>query len=116
MSLSDIKRLLINSLDEVDLHKVPDLLEKEGLSYDFSPDFTQKVLNAIFPLQIKVYREIEFSKYLSFVFSRVALSGIAAILVLLLSIFLMEGSLSVNSLLGLNDGFDESIVYLLTGN
>jgi hypothetical protein len=54
-------------------------------------------------------------KSLNFVFNRIALTGIAAIIVLLISIFLMEGSLSFNSFLGLSDSYDESIVCLLTG-
>jgi hypothetical protein len=53
---------------------------------------------------------------MNFAFYRVALTGVAAIVLLLISIFLMEGSLSFNSFLGLKDNYDESIVCLLTGN
>jgi len=34
----------------------------------------------------------------------------------LISIFVIQGSLSFDSFLGLGDSYDESIVYLLTGN
>ena len=61
-------------------------------------------------------RDIEFVKSLNYVFYRIALPGVAAILLLLISIFLMEGSLSLNSFLGLGNSNDESIIYLLTGN
>jgi hypothetical protein len=53
---------------------------------------------------------------MSSVFYRIALTGVAAIAILLISIFLMEGSLSFNSFLGLSDNYSESIVCLLTGN
>jgi hypothetical protein len=49
-------------------------------------------------------------------FYRVAITGIAAIVVLLISIFIMEGSFSFNSFLGLKDNYSESIICLLTGN
>jgi hypothetical protein len=53
---------------------------------------------------------------MNFAFYRIALTGVAAIIVLLVSIFLREGSFSFNSFLGLSDNYDESIVCLLTGN
>jgi hypothetical protein len=74
------------------------------------------VLDKLFLAGLSVSREVEFMKSMNFVFSRIALTGVAAIVVLLISIFLMEGSLSFNSFLGLNDSYDESIVCLLTGN
>jgi hypothetical protein len=46
----------------------------------------------------------------------VALTGVAAIVILLISIFFVEGSISLNSLLGIGDTYDESIICLLTGN
>ncbi len=66
--------------------------------------------------ELTINREVEFVKYMNFAFYRIALTGIAAIVILLISIFLMQGSLSFNSLLGLNDNYNESIVCLLTGN
>jgi hypothetical protein len=53
---------------------------------------------------------------MNYVFYRIALTGVAAIVILLISIYLMEGSVSINSFLGLGDTYDESIVCLLTGN
>jgi hypothetical protein len=117
MNSSEIKRLLISSLDsDVDPAAVSGILEKEGISYDFSKGFSDKVLNRIFSAGLTVTREIEFVRSMNFAFYRIALTGVAAIVVLLVSIFLMEGSLSFNSFLGLSDSYDESIVCLLTGN
>jgi hypothetical protein len=91
-------------------------LEDEGVSYDFSKGFGDKVLNRIFSTGLTVITEVEFLKTMKFAFYRIALTGVAAIVILLISIFLMEGSLSFNSFLGLGDSYDESIVCLLTGN
>ena len=117
MNSSEIKKMLINLLNsDTDLSVVSRKLEEEGISYDFSKGFGDKVLNRIFSTGLTVTREVEFVKSMNFAFYRIALTGVAAILVLLISIFLMEGSLSLNSFLGLSDSYDESIVCLLTGN
>lgn len=117
MNSSDIRKLLINLLKEdSDPGKISERLEKEGISYDFSAGFTEKVLTRAFAVRSVFSRETELIKYLNLAFSRIAITGIAAIIVLLISIFIMEGSLSVNSILGLSDNYDEGIVYLLTGN
>ena len=117
MSTSDIKKLIIRSLDaDSDTVEVFGKLEEAGVSYNFSQNFGDKVLGKLFSAGIAVSREVEFVKYMNFAFYRVALTGVAAIVVLLISIYLMEGSLSLNSFLGLNDNYDESIVCLLTGN
>jgi hypothetical protein len=117
MNSSEIKKLLISSLNtDGDTAEVSARLEREGISYDFSEDFTDKVLNKIYETKVKVSREVDFVKSLNIAFYRIALTGVAAIVVLLISIFLMEGSLSFNSFLGLSDSYDETIVSLLTGN
>ncbi|MBK7132884.1 MAG: hypothetical protein IPH69_08740 [Bacteroidales bacterium] len=117
MNSSEIKKLLISSIStDADPSEVSARLEKEGISYDFSKDFTDKVLDRIFETKVVVTREIDFVRSLNFAFYRIALTGVAAIVVLLISIFLMEGSLSFNSFLGLSDSYDETIVSLLTGN
>jgi hypothetical protein len=117
MNPSEIKNLMISALDaDTDAAEVSRVVEEEGISYNFNPDFGDKVLNKIFSAGIAVNREIEFVKYLNFAFYRVALAGVAAIVLLVISIFLMDGSFSLNSFLGLSDNYNESIVCLLTGN
>jgi hypothetical protein len=116
MEASEIKKLLTSQVGDSSTEEISMRLEAGGIAYDFSNGFTSGVLNRIFSPETKVIREIEFSRYLNIAFSRVALTGVAAIVLLLISIFLMDGSLSLNSLLGINDSYDESIVCLLTGN
>jgi hypothetical protein len=116
MNISQIKELMISSLNpDTDANRVSGKLEEAGISYNFSPHFKDKVLDKLFTASSKINREVEFVKCMNFAFYRVALTGVAAIVVLLISIFFMEGSLSLNSFLGLSDNYNESIVCLLTG-
>lgn len=116
MKPSEIKELIISSLySDTDTVDVSSKLEQEGVIYDFKEGFCQAVTERIFPVALKVKQEIEFLRYMNFAFKSIAISGVAAIVVLLISIFIMEGSISINSFLGLKDNYDESIVCLLTG-
>lgn len=116
MNKSEIKNLIINLMDaKTDTSEAPVILENEGLDYNFSKAFGDKVLDKLFSAGLHT-KQVEFVKYMNFAFYRVALTGVAAIIILLISIFLREGSLSFNSFLGLSDNYNESIVSLLTGN
>jgi hypothetical protein len=117
MNTSDIKNIMISSLKEdADAVEVSERLREAGVTYDFSSDFTDKVIGRLASAGLKINRELEFFRYMNLTFYRVAFTGVAAIVILLISIFFMEGSLSFNSFLGLSDNYDESIVSLLTGN
>lgn len=117
MDSTDIKELIIKSLNSgADSTEAARKLNEMSLSFDFSNGFSDRIIQRISVPVKKLTREMEFVKYLNFAFYRIALTGVAAIIVLMISIFLMEGSLSLNAFLGLTDSYDESIVYLLTGN
>jgi hypothetical protein len=117
MKKSDIKDLIISSLDEgADAEKISARLEDEGVEYSFNHGLADKVLDHIFLAGAILKRETDFVRNLNFAFRSIALSGVAAIIFLIISIFIMEGKISVNSFLGLKDNYDESIVCLLTGN
>lgn len=116
MNSSEIRKLIISSLEnDTDNGMVASELQ-EALSYDFSEGFVERVLNKIFNEEQVVKRQFEFERSFNLAFYRIALTGVAAIVMLLISLFLKEGSLSFDSLLGLSDGYSESIVCLLTGN
>jgi hypothetical protein len=117
MKRSELKKLIINSLShEEQTDGFTGRLEEAGVDYSFKPDFRDKVLDRLFTAGYVVNREIEFVRSWNLAFYRIALTGVAAIVVLLISIYAMEGSFSFNSLLGISDSYDESIVCLLTGN
>ncbi len=114
---SELKDLIITSLNaDADAEDVSSKIEEAGVSFDFKEGFGEKVLDRIFAARAVVTREVDFVRSFNLAFYRIALTGVAAIVVLLVSIFLMEGSLSFNSFIGLSNSYDESIVCLLTGN
>lgn len=116
MKLSEFNNTLINSLDaDNDSVEISEILQKTVDSYDFSMSFKDKVLQRLLYAGRSEYREREFVKSLNFVLYRMALPGVAAVVLLMISIFLMEGSFTINSFLGLSDNYNESIVCLLTG-
>lgn len=117
MKPSEIKKLIIGSTDkETDTGKISGILEDAGVSFDFRNGFAEKITDRIFSGILSVKREVEFTRNMSSVFYRIAITGIAAIVILMISIFIMQDSFSFNSFLGLRNGYDESIVYLITGN
>ena len=71
---------------------------------------------SFFQQEMTVNREVEFVKYMNFAFYRIALTGVAAIVILLISIFFYGRISSLNSFLGISNNYDESIICLLTGN
>jgi len=117
MKPSEINKRMISSLD-ADYDTAAGLadLEEAGVYCDFNTDFEEKVLGRVFNSSKKETREVEFVRSMTLVFYRIALTGVAAIVLMLISIFLMEGSLSFNSFLGLGNSYDESTICLLTGN
>ncbi len=91
-------------------------LEDAGANYSFSYGFRDKVIDRIYSASLTVNREVDMVRSMNTVFYRIALTGAAAIIIMLISIFLSQGSLSFNSFLGLSDNYNESIVCMLTGN
>lgn len=117
MKPEEIKKLITSSLDaDTDTARFADQLETDSLSYDFSEDFSSRVIDKIFNVRMKATREIEFVRNMNFAFTRIALTGVAAIVILLISIFIAEGSISINSVLGISNPDVEGVVCLLTGN
>ena len=114
MKNKEIKSLIINSLGkENDNGKITlELLEK--VDYDFKKGFEKNVLAKI--LDRGKFIRYEFDKRLRFAFKSVSIAAAAAIILMMISIFLNEGNLSVDSLLGVEDGYSESIVYVLMGD
>jgi len=117
MNASEIKGIMLRSLDkDADPVEVAEIVERETGSVDFKAGFSDRVLARLAKPATAVVREVDFIRSMNIAFYRIAITGVAAIVLLLISIFLMEGSLSFNSFLGLSGTNDDSIVYLLTGN
>ena len=116
MDKSDIKFFLISSLDaDADLNKVNQEMETVNRMYDFSDSFNDRLRAKLFSRSLE-NPKIEFFRTISWAFPRIALTGVAAIILLLISIFMMEDSFSFNTILGLSESYDENIISMLTGN
>jgi hypothetical protein len=116
LNSSDLRKLIISSLEnETDNNRYSAELQEE-LAYDFDMGFEERVIDTIFRDLPLINAKPEFERRFNLAFYRIAFSGAAAIVILLVSLFLKEGYLSFDSLLGLSDGYSESLVCLLTGN
>jgi hypothetical protein len=117
MNKNEFKELVISLMNEnSEPGKIRKSIESAGVHFEFSNGFHGKVMERIYSIAAVVQKESEFARSLAFVFYKIALPGIAAIIILLISIYLMEGSFSINSFLGLGSNNEESIICLLTGN
>jgi len=120
MENSELKELIVNSLDSnADPAEAINRLQAEGVSFSFSEDVVGRVLDAVTATGLIALNDNdndnEIAGSIRTIFYRIAIGGIAAILILFVSIVLSEGSFSLNSLLGLSNTYDESIISLLTG-
>ena len=115
MKPSKIKELMIRSLDEdANASEIAESFEREGLSFDFSEDFENKVFDELFGKSINVENENTiFSKSFLSLCNKVSMVGAAAIIIFIISIFFTQGEVSLNSLFGLGNVYDEGMIYLL---
>lgn len=116
MKNPEITELIVHSLDsDADPAEACRKLLDKGVLYTFSEGFVDRVLKAIMKTGSLVREEIEIAASIQNIFYRIAFAGAAAIFLLYVSIVFAEGSFSLNSLLGLSNNYDESIICLLTG-
>ncbi|PID89809.1 MAG: hypothetical protein CSB01_00080 [Bacteroidia bacterium] len=81
---------------------------------DFKPFFKERLQAKIEKINSEEYAENVFINNLSIAFAKVLYSGLAALVLILISIFITTGSLSIDSLLGLESISSEEITaYLL---
>lgn len=106
---------LVNALTEDALtgEGTDETLSSLRQSYAFRQGFRERVMEAVMTIpSARPYDD--FSLRLSSLFMKVAVSGVAAIVILAISVFLSWGNVSFDSLLGLGDVTDESMITLLT--
>jgi hypothetical protein len=114
MKREEANELVLRSLTEDISVKDRELIESELLvDSSFSYGFVDRVINRIETLKRPSFFRPEFIRSMDIGFRRVALTGVAAILVLTLSILLNQGSLSYDTLLGIDNMVDDSLVSLL---
>jgi hypothetical protein len=117
MNKQEVKSLLLRSLDkDCNPEEISRITEDAGISYEFSEGFTDKVFDRIYNSGKSIINRTDFIRSMNLVFYRITLTGIAAIILLLLSILIGQGTFTFDSFLGLGNGNDESIICLITGN
>ncbi len=128
--MDNLKDLLIRSLDDEALTQEEQQLlnsalatgenlvrEKQELEKmrqilsDYSPRFSQGFSGRTLE---KAFADSTESNNLYFLFKRFALSGVAAIIILLVSVYLTDGSFSLNALLGLSDLTTDNLLLALS--
>lgn len=117
METEELKDLILRSLErDLPPGSLHHKLEEAGVSYRFKDGFTELIIERLISGDSVLSSESEFFSNMRLAFYRVALTGIAAIILLLISMLLGQGTLSLDSVLGLGNLHDESIICLMTGN
>ena len=83
--------------------------------YDFDAGFTGRVMQRLEAIEPgRLYEGVILS--MNSLFLRIAVTGVAAIILLAVSVFLSGGNLSFETLLGLGNTTEEGMISLLSGN
>jgi hypothetical protein len=114
MKKEGLKELLLRSLTEEITEKDRKLLEEKAIpEYKFSSSFSEIAMSRIAGGMAGTSMRPEKLRMWNKAFVRIALSGAAIIIILIVSILLTQGSLSYDTLLGLDSSVDEGLVSLL---
>ena len=118
-ALSDEEQLALNQgletsaelrKEQAKLQKIRDLVSEQ--SPEFEPFFAGRVLHKIEALE----KERGIANWMTRMFPKVAVSGIAVIVLLIASTYFMEGSFSLDTLLGIAEVATEDADYYLIEN
>jgi len=91
-----------------------DFVKSLRSSFRFAPGFKERIMNSL--PELPVYSIFDDLTYrINSLTMKIAFTGVAAIIILAISIFLSWGNVSVDSILGVGNTYDESMISLLTG-
>lgn len=114
MKSEKLKDLLLRSLTSDLGRDEREVLESELLiDAKFNEGFRDRVMKTISSGSILINGKRELLKSFDSVFMRVAIPGAAAIIILILNLLLSQGSLSYDTLLGIDNEVDGFLVSLL---
>jgi len=114
MKREELKELLLQSITEEIAESDRQILKEKAIpEYEFSSSFSENVVNRIAGVKIGSLMRPEMFARWNNAFLRIALTGVIVIIILAVSIFLSQGSLSYDTLLGLDSSLDEGLVSLL---
>jgi len=114
MRAAKIKDLFLRSLS-TDLEKGErETLERELLTdHRFSEGFSERLMRKIESGKILINGKRELVRSFDNIFMRVAIPAAAAVIILIISILMSQGSLSYDTLLGIDNEVDGVLISLL---
>jgi hypothetical protein len=116
MEPEKLKDLLFRSLSSDLDDNEREVLEKELLTeHKYSVGFRDRVMKRIISGRILINGKREVLRSFDSIFMKVAIPGAAAVIILVLSLLLSQGSLSYDTLLGIDNEVDGVLISLLTG-
>ncbi|MCD4769866.1 MAG: hypothetical protein K8R35_06850 [Bacteroidales bacterium] len=114
MKKENLKELLLRSVTEDISDRERRLIEDEAIyDYSFSNDFRERIMTRLKPVRTRIFSGIDFLRSFDIVFKRIAIAGITVIIILVINLLLSQGSLSYDTLLGLDTNVDEGLLSFL---
>jgi len=97
--------------EKIKLNKVGKLLSSRN--YSFSNGFRNRVMQAVSDEKKGKVVSIDFSRTFTSMFNRIAISGVAVILLLVISLYISHGSLNVNTFTGVDPISEDNLISVL---
>jgi negative regulator of sigma E activity len=110
----NLKELVLKVLTTDLNEEEQELLKREAVPvYSFSNGFKDSVMDRISKGSVSLVLRPDFLRSLNEIFRRVAFTGVAAIIVLIVIMFVSQGSISYDTLLGIDATIDDPLISLL---
>lgn len=97
--------------EQVKLGKVGKLFSSRN--YSFSNGFRNRVMQAVSDEKKGKVISIDFTRTFTSMFNRIAISGVAVILLLVISLYISHGSLNVNTFTGVDPISEDNLISVL---
>ena len=114
MKRKELTDLALKSLTDEISPEERNVIESELLQdHTFNAGFAERVLNSVNRAQSGFLFGYENLRSFTTAFNRLAITGIAAIILLAITLFISHGSLSFDTLVGIDTEVDEGMISLL---
>lgn len=114
MNKKDLTELALRALTEDVSEREREIIDSELLmNQSFESGFRDRVLNSIFSGSFMSLFDTGNLRIFNRVFNRLALTGMIAIILLAITLFVSQGSLSFDTLIGMDSEVDEIMLSLL---
>ena len=97
--------------EKIKLNKVGKLISSRNFS--FSDGFRNRVMQAIGDEKKGRVISMDFTRSFTSMFNRIAVAGVAAILLLVISLYISHGSLNVNTFTGVDPISEDNLISVL---